>query len=169
MLLVSPLCRTVRRLSKLLWKELSGKLSKRFLSGKLIAARHSGHRNFPCFWLPLACFSRHSQQNVWKHDIVLGSVQVSRQMEQVTCCLTFSKRDSITIDKHEKTLSNQKKQLTPGGIDFNFSENNKFRHNSPLGANQDRKVRLYYQIGHLLSNLIFIVVWELYFKTVPMV
>ena len=51
MLLVSPLCRTARRLNKLLWKKLMGKRSKRFPSGKSIAAWHSGHRNFPCLWL----------------------------------------------------------------------------------------------------------------------
>ena len=33
--------------------------------------------------------------------------QVFRQMEQVTCCLMFFKGDSITIDKHETTLSNK--------------------------------------------------------------
>ena len=42
-----------------------------------------------------ACFFKHSQQNVCRQVIVLGSVKVSRQIEQVTCSLTIFNRDSI--------------------------------------------------------------------------
>ena len=45
--------------------------------------------------------------NYGNHGTVLIIRQVFRQMEQVTCCLMFFKGDSITIDKHETTLSNK--------------------------------------------------------------
>ena len=45
--------------------------------------------------------------NYGNHGTVLIVRQVFRQMEQVTCCLMFFKGDSITIDKHETTLSNK--------------------------------------------------------------
>ena len=164
MLLASPLCRTARRLNKLLWKKLLGKRSKQFPSGKSIAAWHSGHRNFPSLWLTLACFSKHSQQNVWKHDIILGSLKVSRQMEQVTCCLMFFKRDSIAIDKHEKTLSNQINNWRLEGIDFDFRENR----TKSVTSNCSWPIKIEKLVCNLrlficYVNLIFIVVWELYF------
>ena len=91
----SPLCRTAWIINKLLWKKLVGNASKRFPSGKWISAWHSGHRNFPCLWLTLACFPKHSQQNVWKYIIIFGSLKVSRQIEQVTCLVRFLRKDSI--------------------------------------------------------------------------
>lgn len=69
-LLSSLLCRSwASKLNKFLWKTLLGKRSKRFPSGKLTAAWHSGHLNFRCLWLTLACLSKHSQQSP-RHLIV---------------------------------------------------------------------------------------------------
>ena len=90
-----PLCRMARTLSRLLWWKLVGSLSKRFASGRSTSPWHSGQRNFPFLWLVNACFFKHSQQNVCRQVIVLGSVKVSRQIEQVTCSLRFFNRDSI--------------------------------------------------------------------------
>ena len=84
-----------RTLSRLLWWKLVGNLSKRFASGRSTSAWHSGQRNFPFLWLISACFFIHSKQNVCRQVIVLGSVKVSRQIEQVTCSLRFFSRDSI--------------------------------------------------------------------------
>ena len=44
------------------------------LKCKMRSAWHSGHRNFSCLWFSIACLCKHSQQNVWRHDMVLGSV-----------------------------------------------------------------------------------------------
>ena len=91
-----PLCRMARTLSRLLWWKLVGNLSKRFASaGRSTSAWHSGQRNFPFFLLISAWFFKHSQQNVWRQVIVLGSVKVCRQIEQVTCSLRSFSRDSI--------------------------------------------------------------------------
>ena len=84
-----------RTLSRLLWWKLVGNLSKRFASGRSTSAWHSGQRNFPFLWLMSACFFIHSKQNVCRQVIVLGSVKVSRQIEQVTCSLRFFNKDSI--------------------------------------------------------------------------
>ena len=84
-----------RTLSRLLWWKLVGNLSKLFASGRSTSAWHSGQRNFPFRWLISACFFKHSQQNVWRQVIVLGSVKVSRQIEQVTCSLRFFNKDSM--------------------------------------------------------------------------
>ena len=93
--LPSLLCRTASKLSNLLWWKLVSSLSKRFASGRYTSAWHSGQRNFPFLWLISACFFKHSQQNVCRQVIVLGSVKVSRQIEQVTCSLRVFSRDSI--------------------------------------------------------------------------
>ena len=96
--LPSPLCRTARRLSNLLWWKLDGSLSKQFASGRSTSAWHSGQRNFPFLWLISACFFKQTQQNVCRQAIVLGSVKLSRQIAQVTCSLRFINRDSIVKD-----------------------------------------------------------------------
>ena len=66
-----------------------------WFSGTPTCAWHSGQRNFPSCWVARACLFKHSQQNVWRQVIVLGSVKVSKQIEHVTCPLRFLKRDSI--------------------------------------------------------------------------
>ena len=65
--------------------------------------------------------------------------QVFRQMEQVTCCLMFFKGDSITIDKHETTLSNKINNWRLEGLISISEKKSKVRHNSLLVTNQDPK------------------------------
>ena len=91
----SPLCRTAERLNKLLWRALVGKWSKRFSSGTAISHWHSGQWNFPRLWLAAACFSKHSQQNVWRHSISFGLVYVPLQIGQVVRSLRSVKKDAI--------------------------------------------------------------------------
>ena len=63
--------------------------------GKIDFSLAFRERNFPFLWLISASFFKHSQQNVCRQVIVLGSVKVSRQIEQVTCSLRVFSRDSI--------------------------------------------------------------------------
>ena len=112
----SPLCRTARRLSNLLWWKLDGSLSKQFASGRSTSAWHSGQRNFPFLWLISACFFKQSQQNVCRQVIVLGSVKVSRQIAQVTCSLRFS--TEIPLRK----IGQQRRQNTPFLLLWDFGK-----------------------------------------------
>ena len=91
--LPSPLFCTARSPNRLFCRKPVGNWSKR--SGTPTCAWHSGQRNFPSRWVVRACLFKHSQQNVWRQAIVLGSVKVSKQIEHVTCSLRFFKRDSI--------------------------------------------------------------------------
>ena len=169
MLLPSSVLRTARRLNKLLWKKLVGKPSKRFSSGRSIWAWHSGQRNFPSLWLALAWFSRHWQQNVCRHDIVLGWLKVSRQIEHSRCFLRSFKRDSIasrrllseTYETHPHQgfiLISEKTELGINVITVRFLEPIKWHKIScvwlsSLGYMSDM------QIGQEFVDLVHVVQW----------
>ena len=74
-------------------------------------------------------------------------------MEQVTCCLMFFKGDSITIDKHETTLSNKINNWRLEGLISISEKKSKVRHNSLLVTNQDPKAGLPLLIVYLLRKL----------------